>query len=304
MPDFLLEIGIEEIPARMIDSARDELARRIGDLLQRERLSDTPTIHAYSTPRRLAVVASGVSAAQPDVREQITGPSLKVAYKDGAPTPAAQAFARKVNMTVDALEKITTPKGEYLCGHRTEDRAVGIGHPGRSLAERNCRYLLGQEHVLARQVGRALRAPCTLAGDLARRRGRALGIRRHSRRTRHRRPSHSRPRGRLRSTSHRNMRRPWRTVRLLPLPRTASSSSARPLMRRRVPSPVLAGAKIRPCSIPSSTSRNSRRWCSAAMILSFFPSPMKFWSRSCATTRSISPWKMQAASCCPTSSRC
>ena len=114
MPDFLLEIGTEEIPARMIDSARDELARRVGDLLQRERLADSPAIQAYSTPRRLAVVASGVSSAQPDMQEQVTGPSLKVAYKDGAPTPAAAAFARKVNVAVDALEKISTPKGEYL----------------------------------------------------------------------------------------------------------------------------------------------------------------------------------------------
>ncbi|MGB9254349.1 MAG: glycine--tRNA ligase subunit beta [Candidatus Korobacteraceae bacterium] len=112
--DFLLEIGTEEIPARMIDSARDELARRVGDLLQRERLSGNPNLQSYSTPRRLAVLASGVAAAQPDITEQVTGPSLKVAYKDGAPTPAAEAFARKVNVPVSALEKITTPKGEYL----------------------------------------------------------------------------------------------------------------------------------------------------------------------------------------------
>ena len=55
-----------------------------------------------------------MSPAQPDVTEQVTGPSLKVAYKDGAPTPAAEAFARKLNVPVDALEKVTTPKGEYL----------------------------------------------------------------------------------------------------------------------------------------------------------------------------------------------
>jgi glycyl-tRNA synthetase beta chain len=114
MPDFLLEIGTEEIPARMIDGAREELARRVGDLLQRERLAESPAIQAFSTPRRLAVMAAGVSTAQPDIREHVTGPSLKVAYKDGAPTPAAEAFARKVNVSVDALEKITTPKGEYL----------------------------------------------------------------------------------------------------------------------------------------------------------------------------------------------
>ena len=114
MPDFLLEISTEEIPARMIDSAREELARRVGDLLLRERLVDAPTLQTYSTPRRLAVLASEVSSAQPDVTEKVTGPSLKVAYKDGAPTPAAAAFARKLNIPVDALEKVTTPKGEYL----------------------------------------------------------------------------------------------------------------------------------------------------------------------------------------------
>src|SRR5579863_4459308 len=114
MPDFLLEIGIEEIPARMIDGAREELARRVGELLVRERLANGSEITAYSTPRRLAIVANAISAAQPDVTEQLTGPSLKVAYKDGKPTPAAEAFARKANVAVDALEKITTAKGEYL----------------------------------------------------------------------------------------------------------------------------------------------------------------------------------------------
>jgi glycyl-tRNA synthetase beta chain len=114
MPDFLLEIGTEEIPARMIDGAREELARRVGDLLQRERLAESPAIQAYSTPRRLAVLAQGVAAAQADVTEQLTGPSLKIAYKDGVPTPAAEAFARKSGIDVSALEKITTPKGEYL----------------------------------------------------------------------------------------------------------------------------------------------------------------------------------------------
>ncbi|MDR3748024.1 MAG: glycine--tRNA ligase subunit beta [Acidobacteriota bacterium] len=114
MPDFLLEIGTEEIPARMMDGAREELACRVGDLLRRENLAATPDVRAYSTPRRLAVLASGVSASQPDVQEKITGPSLKVAYKDGAPTPAADAFARKAGVPVTALEKVTTPKGEYL----------------------------------------------------------------------------------------------------------------------------------------------------------------------------------------------
>jgi glycyl-tRNA synthetase beta chain len=127
MPDFLLEIGCEEIPARMVDGAREELARRVGDLLQRERLAENPVVQAFSTPRRLAVLTTGVSPAQPDVREQVTGPSLKVAYKDGTPTPAAEAFARKLNVPVGALEKIMTPKGEYL--------AATVHKKGRPAAE-------------------------------------------------------------------------------------------------------------------------------------------------------------------------
>ncbi len=114
MPDFLLEIGTEEIPARMIDGAREELSTRVGELLKRERLSGAPDVQAYSTPRRLAVVVPGVLAAQPDVTEQLTGPSVKVAYKDGKPTPAAEAFARKAGVPIEKLEKIVNPKGEYL----------------------------------------------------------------------------------------------------------------------------------------------------------------------------------------------
>ena len=106
MPDFLLEIGTEEIPARMIDSARDELARRVGDLLQRERLVDSSNaadvFHAAS-PGRASPPA--FLRAQPDVTEQVTGPSLKVAYKDGVPTPAAEAFARKLNVPVRCAGK-------------------------------------------------------------------------------------------------------------------------------------------------------------------------------------------------------
>ena len=114
MAEFLLEIGMEEIPARMIDGAREELLRRLGDLLARERLSAAPEVEAFSTPRRLAVRAYGVAPHQPDVQEQLTGPSLKIAYKDGSPTPAAQAFARKAGIPLASLEKISTPKGEYV----------------------------------------------------------------------------------------------------------------------------------------------------------------------------------------------
>jgi len=114
MPDFLLEIGCEEIPARMIDAAGVELRQRVGRLLQGERLAPTGQITSFDTPRRLAFLAAGIPATQPDTSEQVTGPSAKVAFKDGQPTPAAYAFAKKAGVDVSRLERTTTPKGEYL----------------------------------------------------------------------------------------------------------------------------------------------------------------------------------------------
>jgi glycyl-tRNA synthetase beta chain len=120
MPDFLLEIGCEEIPARMIDAGAQELRERVGKMLERERLVPTGAIAGFDTPRRLAVLASGIPAAQPDVTEQLTGPSTAVAYKDGQPNSAAHAFAKKAGVDVSQLEKTTTPKGEYLSARVTK----------------------------------------------------------------------------------------------------------------------------------------------------------------------------------------
>jgi glycyl-tRNA synthetase beta chain len=115
MPDFLLEIGLEEVPARMIAGAEAELGRRVHDLLMREHiLSPGSIVNTYSTPRRLAVLVEGVLAVQSDTEERLTGPSWKVAFKEGEPTAAAEAFAKKSGVAVSALEKVTTAKGEYL----------------------------------------------------------------------------------------------------------------------------------------------------------------------------------------------
>jgi glycyl-tRNA synthetase beta chain len=127
MPDFLLEIGCEEIPARMIDDASLELRERIQKLLERERLSAAGGVSYLATPRRLGVLAEGIAVAQPDITEQITGPSVNAAFKNGEPGPAAHAFAKKAGVEVFRLERVTTPKGEYLSakitskGRKTSD---------------------------------------------------------------------------------------------------------------------------------------------------------------------------------------
>lgn len=128
MPDFLLEIGCEEIPARMLEPASQELQRRVSDLCKAERLADSPEVVSLSTPRRLAVVCKSLNSSQPDVQEQLTGPATKIAFKDGKPTPAAEAFARKAGIEVAKLETVTTPKGEYLSATVTKKgrRAVEV----------------------------------------------------------------------------------------------------------------------------------------------------------------------------------
>jgi glycyl-tRNA synthetase beta chain len=72
-----------------------------------------------STPRRLTVWANGIFSAQLDVTERLTGPSVTVAYKDGQPTPAAHAFAKKAGVDVSRLETVSTAKGEYLAAKVT-----------------------------------------------------------------------------------------------------------------------------------------------------------------------------------------
>ena len=127
MPDFLLEIGLEEVPARMIAAAEAELGRRVFELLTRQHLLQ-PEAKAttFSTPRRLAVLVEGVLEAQAEVMEQITGPSWKVAFKDDAPTAAAEAFAKKAGVAVADLERVATPKGEYV---GATVRRKGVGTP-------------------------------------------------------------------------------------------------------------------------------------------------------------------------------
>lgn len=116
MPDFLLEIGCEEIPARMIDAGRDELYKRLEARIQEWdlRAPGEGGGHACSTPRRLGVMFTALRASQPNSEQVLTGPAESVAYKNGAPTPAAVAFAKKAGVSVEQLEIAETEKGRYV----------------------------------------------------------------------------------------------------------------------------------------------------------------------------------------------
>lgn len=117
--DLLFEIGVEELPASFVDSALAALPELAEKRLRELRLAHGQ-IRAIGTPRRLALLVFGLATHQPDLEEEVTGPPVKAAFKDGLPTKAALAFASKLGCEVDALRQVQTPKGEYLVGVRRE----------------------------------------------------------------------------------------------------------------------------------------------------------------------------------------
>ncbi len=126
--DLLFEIGLEEVPARMLAGAQAELLKRTLALLERERLIPASAqAQSFSTPRRLAVLVHDVAERQADLTEELLGPAVKIAYKDGTPGPAAIAFAKKSGIAVEALKTVSTPKGDYIAATSTK--------PGRTAAE-------------------------------------------------------------------------------------------------------------------------------------------------------------------------
>jgi glycyl-tRNA synthetase beta chain len=171
MPDFLLEIGLEEVPARMLAGAQKELERFVVELLINERLLEdairegftryaSVASKSYSTPRRLAVFIPGVKERQDDFEEHITGPAVKIAFKDGVPTPAAEAFARKSGIAVADLRTITTPKGDYLAATtlkrgRTAAEVLAAELPKEIAAlywAKNMRWIPGSNEKFVRPV--------------------------------------------------------------------------------------------------------------------------------------------------------
>ena len=120
---FLLEIGSEEIPARFIPDARTELASRAAALLDEAHLP-WRDIRTLATPRRLVLIIEGLGARQPDRERVIKGPPVRVAFDaDGQPTAAATGFARKAGIELDACERDSDARGEFLVARTLETGA-------------------------------------------------------------------------------------------------------------------------------------------------------------------------------------
>lgn len=101
--NLLLEIGLEELPARFVLSSQEQLKKRMEDYLNEKRLG-FESIKAYSTPRRLAVLVKGVSEKQADMSEHVKGPAKRIALdEEGNWTKAAQGFARGQGASVEEI---------------------------------------------------------------------------------------------------------------------------------------------------------------------------------------------------------
>ncbi|MBW4659535.1 MAG: glycine--tRNA ligase subunit beta [Drouetiella hepatica Uher 2000/2452] len=113
MVTFLLEVGTEELPASFVEEALGQWRSRIPVSLS-ETFLMPESIEVYGTPRRLALLIKGLPSQQPDREEEVKGPSVQAAFKDGKPTKAAEGFARSRGVSLDAFEVRSTDKGDFI----------------------------------------------------------------------------------------------------------------------------------------------------------------------------------------------
>src|SRR5680860_100331 len=101
--DFLLELGTEEIPAKFSPGAMTQLEEQARKRLAELRLTFTD-LRIFATPRRLALLVTGLEGKQEDLSMEVKGPAVKAAYDaNGTPTKAAQGFARGQGVAIEEL---------------------------------------------------------------------------------------------------------------------------------------------------------------------------------------------------------
>lgn len=111
---FLVEIGTEELPPKALRNLAESFAAHVTAELDNAGLAHGE-VSWYAAPRRLALKVASLSAAQPDREVEKRGPAIAAAFDvSGAPTKAAEGWARGCGITVDQAERLKTDKGEWL----------------------------------------------------------------------------------------------------------------------------------------------------------------------------------------------
>ena len=125
--DFLLELGLEELPTSYIRPALEQLARELREEIADMRLA-SGDVATFATPRRLAVLVTDLVTRQDDYEEEASGPPAAAAWdKDGKPTKALLGFVSGKGASLDDVRKVQTAKGEYV--------AVTVKRTGKTAAE-------------------------------------------------------------------------------------------------------------------------------------------------------------------------
>ncbi|AKU99288.1 Glycyl-tRNA synthetase beta chain [Labilithrix luteola] len=137
---LLLEIGTEELPSSFVDTALAAMPALARAKLEALRLPHGD-VRAVGTPRRLTLIVSDVAERQPDLDEEVIGPPETAAFKDGKPTKAAEAFANKLGLSLDAIQVVDKPAagktkaGRYVVGRRKEQGRDAREIVGKALTE-------------------------------------------------------------------------------------------------------------------------------------------------------------------------
>lgn len=112
--NFLLEIGMEELPARFMANTLEQLKNNFAKFLEDNRLS-AEKIDAYGTPRRLVLYAENIPVKQEDIHEEVQGPAYNVAFdQNGNPSKAGLGFAKGKNIDINDIIVKETEKGKYI----------------------------------------------------------------------------------------------------------------------------------------------------------------------------------------------
>lgn len=117
MRTFLLEIGTEELPARIFPDILDQIEVKAKELLDRYRI-DYKDIEVFATPRRLITFIYGLGETQRDEIKKVKGPPKNVSLdKDGNPTKALLGFVERQGCSIEDINFESTPQGDYAFAH-------------------------------------------------------------------------------------------------------------------------------------------------------------------------------------------
>lgn len=122
--EFLLEIGVEELPARYIEDAKSQLKENVERALAKERI-DYESMKLFSTPRRLTIIISGLSETGKSMENMVKGPSKKIAFdEDNNPTKALLGFMKGQGVELENTQIEVLNGEEYVYAKRLKKARI------------------------------------------------------------------------------------------------------------------------------------------------------------------------------------